>query len=177
MTILSQSRISSGKRGFTLIELLVVIAIIGILSSVVLSALNQARVKSRDARRESDLHQIQVALQLYYNDNGRYPYVGAAAFSCTSNWDLVRTALAPYMSEVPVDPVNTPCNGPYYAGYYTYSYQGSSDGSVYDLLAQYENRSNPNRCEIRGWPRHVATGGASWCAGNPPANYLFSDHW
>src|SRR5665648_71072 len=60
-------------RGFTLIELLVVIAIIGLLSSVVLASLNTARMKSRDARRLSDIHQIQIALELYYNSFGRYP--------------------------------------------------------------------------------------------------------
>ncbi|HYF97459.1 MAG TPA: prepilin-type N-terminal cleavage/methylation domain-containing protein [Coxiellaceae bacterium] len=59
--------------GFTLIELLVVIAIIGILASVVLVSLNSARAKSRDAKRVADIKQIQLALELFYNDNGNYP--------------------------------------------------------------------------------------------------------
>ncbi len=66
------------KRGFTLIELLVVIAIIGILSSVVLASLNDARQKSRDAKRISDIKQIQLALELYYDTNGNYPTALAA---------------------------------------------------------------------------------------------------
>lgn len=65
--------LSIRQRGFTLIELLVVIAIIGILSSVVLASLNSARVKSRDSRRISDIKQIQLALELYYDSNGQYP--------------------------------------------------------------------------------------------------------
>lgn len=60
-------------RGFTLIELLVVIAIIGILSSVVLASLNSARQKGRDARRISDIKQLQLALELYYDQNANYP--------------------------------------------------------------------------------------------------------
>ena len=56
-----------------MIELLVVIAIISILASVVLASLNTAREKSRDVKRISDIKQIQLALESYFDDNGGYP--------------------------------------------------------------------------------------------------------
>ena len=65
------------KKGFTLIELLVVIAIIGLLSTLAVVALNNARQKSRDAKRVADVKQIQTALELFYNDCGGYPVQAA----------------------------------------------------------------------------------------------------
>jgi prepilin-type N-terminal cleavage/methylation domain-containing protein len=65
---------SDSIKGFTLIELLVVIAIIGVLSSVVMTSLNTARGKARDARRVADINQIKIALEFYYDKNGNvYP--------------------------------------------------------------------------------------------------------
>lgn len=61
------------KKGFTLIELLVVISIIGLLSSVVLASLNQARAKARDSQRKQAVIQIRNALELYYADHNSYP--------------------------------------------------------------------------------------------------------
>jgi len=63
------------EKGFTLIELLVVIAIIGILVTIVVVAINPARVinDSKDSKRRSDLNQIKAAMQLYYNDCKDYP--------------------------------------------------------------------------------------------------------
>ena len=84
--------------GFTLIELLVVIAIIGILSTIVMVSLNTARSKARDVRRISDIGQLQLALQMYYDANGAYP-AGA---------DGVALALLTptYISSAPTDPAN-----------------------------------------------------------------------
>lgn len=83
------------KKGFTLIELLVVIAIIGILATIVLVSLNTARQKARDARRISDLRQVQLALQMYYDTNTAYP----AALA-----DLVTGG---FMTAAPTDPQGT----------------------------------------------------------------------
>ncbi len=64
---------SKNTKGFTLIELLVVISIIALLSSIVMSALNSARSRARDAVRMQDLSSIQTALELYHNTYGGYP--------------------------------------------------------------------------------------------------------
>jgi prepilin-type N-terminal cleavage/methylation domain-containing protein len=95
----------SQKTGFTLIELLVVIAIIGILSAVVLTSLNGARQKGRDARRISDIKQIQLSLELYYDSTGAYPasICTAGTGPCTSSV-LVTNG---YIASLPFDPSNT----------------------------------------------------------------------
>ena len=59
--------------GFTLIELLVVVVIIGILATLATVALSNARAKARDAKRVSDVKQIQTALELYFSEEQSYP--------------------------------------------------------------------------------------------------------
>lgn len=81
------------NKGFTLIELLVVISIIGLLASVVLVSLNNARVKARDARRIADLRQITTALEMFASDNGYYPSTGAVADGVWACWSCTRINL------------------------------------------------------------------------------------
>jgi type II secretion system protein G len=90
------------KKGFTLIELLAVIAIIGILASIVLVSLSGAKASSRDAKRIADLKSIQIALQLYYNDNLKYPN---SSISNTGTPGNITKELVPiYLSTMPQDP-------------------------------------------------------------------------
>lgn len=62
------------QKGFTLIELLVVIAIIGILSAIVMIALNSARSKGSSAGIKSHMTSLRNQAELYYNTTGNKSY-------------------------------------------------------------------------------------------------------
>ncbi len=62
------------KSGFTLIELMVVISTIGLLSSIVLASLKDARDKANVVKFSSEINQFKSALELYRADKGEYPY-------------------------------------------------------------------------------------------------------
>ena len=71
--------------GFTLLELLVVIAIIAILIALGTVSYSTAQKKSRDAKRQSDLKEIQNALETYYTINdGDYPATYPADIESTA---------------------------------------------------------------------------------------------
>ena len=53
--------------GFTIIEMLVVVAVIGLLSSVVLTALGPARDKARDSRIIQEVNQVRSLAETLYN--------------------------------------------------------------------------------------------------------------
>lgn len=117
---------SNLKKGFTLIELLVVISIIGLLSSVVLGSLNTARAKARDARRFSDMRQVQLALELYRDKWGFYPPTNFSTTirenSCNSGdpafntlagkWGSALSVLVAekFLPSLPVDPIGSTFN-------------------------------------------------------------------
>ena len=122
--------------GFTLIELLVVIAIIGTLASIVLASLNNARRKSRDARRITDIKQVQLALELYFDGAGigQYPLASATCDASTS-YGLEQLVTGGYIPQIPRDPSSvTTC--------YRYSSPASGQRTTYHLGGTIEDSTN-----------------------------------
>jgi len=133
------------RRAFTLIELLVVVAIIGLLASIVVINVNNARKKGRDARRLSDLRQIRIALEMYYDDNGSYPVRHASSLNNFGGWTNLKNDLAAYFPSVlPEDPINI---DPYY-----YAYDGGEEDDFpgYGLMCIFEYSGNFNLVDDDG---------------------------
>ncbi|MFH1956497.1 MAG: type II secretion system protein [Patescibacteria group bacterium] len=156
--------------GFTLIELLVVVAIIGLISSIVFASLSMARKKSRDARRLSDMKQIQTALEFYYDKYNRYPDISNDA--CCDGFDqgpcqgdptfIGALVLEGFLPTPVADPSGGFGTGCYGYNYYRYSsgYSGcdSLRGNFYVLgVRDMETSGNPHpqspgwSCTGRNW--------------------------
>ncbi len=116
-----------------------------------------SRAKARDARRISDVKNIQLALSLYYSDNGYYPLdIYCQASTCGGL--AITTGLAPnYLPTVPSDPNYTVSNATCAATANTpgcYGYNAYDAGAVascnttsrvpskYHLAAVLEDKTN-----------------------------------
>lgn len=117
------------KKAFTLIELLVVIAIIGVLATISIIALSNARAKSRDAKRAGDMKQIQTALEMFFNDNNRYPTL--EEFSLGSIFFTTTDSTSTYMQIIPSAP--TPADGSCAPSENTINYQQTENGNSYTI--------------------------------------------
>ena len=170
--------------------MLVVIAIIGLISSVVLVSMQGARAKARDARRMQDLSQIRTALELYYNENEYYPKIPRWAtseptvYDGGAGWATLQSALSKFMPKIPGDPNPAGSGGPWTDNNFHYAYGASSNGQIYDLVAQLENKSDQNTCQYKCWHYHHGEGGyppeTPWCnvcpSGAGWSSYMYADH-
>src|SRR5690606_7886274 len=89
--------------GFTLVELLVVIAIIGVLVSLLLPAVQQAREAARRTHCSNNLRQIGLAMHSYHDTYNSLPIVNwAAESSPTSLTCGVNVSILPFMEQTAV---------------------------------------------------------------------------
>ena len=98
-------RTSSRARAFTLVELMVVVAIIAILTGILVTNLSGAKAKARDGKRISDVGQIQLGLELYFDRCHQYPAVitNDSQTACTTNSGTT-VHLSDYINPVPTPP-------------------------------------------------------------------------
>ena len=99
------------KSAFTLVELLVVIAIIGLIATLSVIALGNARSKSRDSKRVSDIKQVQTALELFFSDQGRYPT--ATEWNTGSLYATSIFGTTTYMARIPTVTTGGICSNDY----------------------------------------------------------------
>lgn len=111
-------KIRKTKLGFTLIELLVVISIIGILSSVILTSLKNAKVKAKNTKFVQELKSLQNAMALYISQYRNLPgtyggdYYNNASLNTALN-ALVTNKFIPKIPHHPDWPANSsPWGGP-----------------------------------------------------------------
>lgn len=157
-------KLKKNNNGFTLIELLLVISIIGILSIGLLSVLNPiAQIeKARDAKRKSDLAQLQRILEAYYQDNGAYPdnngnYQIIGQDNVPKPWG---SQWVPYINQLPRDDTRE----------YVYY---SPDGQSYYVYASLERGGeDPQACNTEGVVcSSISTNGISEEACDGVCNY------
>lgn len=144
----------AAQKGFTLIELLVVISIIAILSVVGITVFTGVQKGVRDAGRKEDIHAIQLAIEQYYNSNGRLPGWASCPNSPTwlnwstcqnGDWDQATNDIAyllvngNFIQSMPKDPLNTGTT----PGGYNYLYEAWPDepNTTYYLCANLETTS------------------------------------
>lgn len=149
----------SARAGFTLIELLIVIAIIALLTGIILTSLSGSKAKSRDAKRASDLAQIQLAIEQYFDRCDQYPQTNIFASGlvltnvnqgCPTSPNAV--SLATFISQIPTDPTNT--------GNYVYYYTFNSNYTDYVLHATFETTNSASA--------QSATAVPTWFPSQPP---------
>lgn len=73
------------QKGFTLIELLVVISIIGLLSSIVLASLTEARTKAKNIAALESARQASLTFILSSDSSGSFPDLGNGTHCLTEN--------------------------------------------------------------------------------------------
>lgn len=144
--VLVKKMIIRKQMGFTMIELIIAIAVLAILAALTIATLDPfAQIqKSNDARRKSDLAQLQKVLEQYYSDNGQYPpsidnsttflikYQGVGLQWGKGPW-------GPYIDVLPKDPVSGR----------TYIYYSPPPYQSYYLYASLERGgSDPQACQI-----------------------------
>lgn len=158
LTVLKLSTLNpqfSTSKGFTLIEIITAIGVLTILASVILAAVNPIEQfrKAQDAKRKSDLAQIQRALEAYYQDFDRYPAhtegglnpytinTGQGADAGSEEFGIEwGTGWSPYMDIVPVDPSSSK--------FYIYVSDSTNGNQSYRIYASLDRGTkDPEACQ------------------------------
>lgn len=154
MRVKGKNLISNSQSGFTVIELMIVLVILAILILAAIFTYQKQLARGRDARRKTDLSKLQKVLEDYSNDHVCYP---------EPNEMICGLDFAPYLHQVPCDPLN---NTRYN---YMYTYKTTDTCKKwYKIYTKLEDENDPIIAEVGC---DAAAGCSSGCG--PGCNYNY----
>ncbi len=144
----------SSKLGFTLIEVIVVVGIIGLLTSIVLFSVSQARAEVRDKKRIIDIEQYQLAFRLYSEQYGSLPVCGSGAYlrgagivdagSTCTDLATMQTFFDEVFGELPTDPLDDASGPSDYVYFYDSDHSACGSGQAIIAIRQMEDTPPAN---------------------------------
>ena len=115
------------ERAFTLIELLIVVAILAVLAAVVVPKFTKRSEQARITAARTDIANLEVALDAFEIDTGRYPTTEEGIRALVEEPTDVKEWHGPYIKRgVPNDPWTKP---------YVYRCPGQHNTTGYDLYS------------------------------------------
>ncbi len=127
---------------------MIVMIILGVLLVIGTGTFVSSLQKGRDTTRKNNLRAITSALELYFNDKGKYPVwdgagnipgcynAGGGTGSCGTDYPIFKDSIvngAMWMAKFPADPVSGQ----------RYYYVSDAQGKQYQIYAHLENGQDP----------------------------------
>lgn len=131
------------QRGFTLIEVLLVMVILTVLAAVVVPKFTKRSEQARITAAHTDIANLEVALDAYEVDNGRYPSTSEGLKALVENPSDSKNWKGPYLKRgVPNDP---------WGNQYIYTQPGRHNTYGYDLLSVGGDKKEGGDDDIDNW--------------------------
>jgi general secretion pathway protein G len=129
-------------RGFTLIELLLVLVILAVLAAVVVPKFTGRTEQARIAAAKADISAIDLQLDAFEVDAGRYPSSEEGLAALMNPPATVKAWHGPYLKKPPIDPWGRP---------YVYRFPGQINQGGADLFSVGPDGNEGGNDDIGNW--------------------------
>jgi general secretion pathway protein G len=132
----------SARGGFTLIELLLVLVILAVLAAVVVPKFTGRTEQARIAAAKADISSIDLQLDAFEVDAGRYPTNEEGLAALMNPPTTVKAWHGPYLKKPPTDPWGRP---------YVYRFPGTINQGGADLFSYGPDGNEGGGDDIGNW--------------------------